>query len=544
MDIPPVPTFPEKRSDSPASSLSGIRMPFDTPHEEHAPADPPFPEAPIDLQIEQPLPETASLRRRPSQGAVHFRKPSVSAATRPLHEIGSMRTHRSTASRGASPNKLEVESVEQRSGSAQSERSDRRLFDAPPVPGVSTAHVEGYEIPRSQSAGGMRPERRAYEEMPPLPIQIPASGFDVASNPYHTPSESLSSNESARQTSSSRSSPPTSASSFVPSRKQSDAGEARLLDNFNTPVPMPAPLQIPVPPPSSSPMSAPVSNSIMQFPQPPVPAGPVSAPPINNPQPFQQSQQQPPQPQPQPRRRPAKSFSRPNYVYQPDPAPLQQPPESPLDPAMQNGRLPPLITYDRFSPPQPPIQSPQSAPVYHQAPTLPQIPPSPGFLPPQRHVTAPSPARRATTGNKGSCRGCGDPIKGKSVSSADGRLTGRWHKHCFVCETCREPFQTMDFYVLGNRPYCSRHYHELNRSMCTKCDRGIEGHYVETDRQLKFHPHCFTCQDCHLILRDNYFEAGGGKILCEQHAFRSNHLLGPGRCVPEKRSTRLMMMMM
>ncbi len=155
-------------------------------------------------------------------------------------------------------------------------------------------------------------------------------------------------------------------------------------------------------------------------------------------------------------------------------------------------------------------------------------------------------ARRPTPANKGNCRGCGDFIQGKSVSSADGRLTGRYHKQCFVCQTCHQPFPTADFYVMNNQPYCAQHYHELNDSLCTNCDRGIEGQYLETEMQQKFHPYCFSCQDCHIILRDDYFEFNG-KTLCEQHAFGAARTstpssLGPGRRFPERRTTRLMMM--
>lgn len=155
--------------------------------------------------------------------------------------------------------------------------------------------------------------------------------------------------------------------------------------------------------------------------------------------------------------------------------------------------------------------------------------------------------RRPPPAHKGNCRGCGDLIYGKSVSSADGRLTGRYHKRCFVCQTCRSPFQTADFYVMSNQPYCGRHYHELNDSLCRSCDRGIEGQYLETELRQKYHPHCFGCQECHIILRDDYYEFGG-RTLCEQHAFGAartstpSSLLGPGRRFPERRTTRLMMM--
>jgi uncharacterized CHY-type Zn-finger protein len=156
------------------------------------------------------------------------------------------------------------------------------------------------------------------------------------------------------------------------------------------------------------------------------------------------------------------------------------------------------------------------------------------------------PIRRRTT-KKGNCKGCGVPITGKSVSSADGRLTGRYHKECFVCTTCSEPFQTSTFYVINDAPYCERHYHKLNGSVCTTCDRGIEGQYLESQRKQKFHPGCLTCSDCKKTLRNEYFEMGG-MVYCERDAFRrtqQGRLLGPGAGGSnrmQRRTTRLMMM--
>jgi uncharacterized CHY-type Zn-finger protein len=137
------------------------------------------------------------------------------------------------------------------------------------------------------------------------------------------------------------------------------------------------------------------------------------------------------------------------------------------------------------------------------------------------------------------------------VSSADGRLTGRYHKECFVCRTCSEPFATADFYVIKNHPYCSQHYHALKGSLCKTCDRGIEGQFLETESKKKFHPTCFTCQTCRRVLQHDYFELNG-KAYCERDAMRaarqqpSNFSLGlpggpPGRIHPERRTTRLMM---
>ncbi|KAI5369861.1 Putative paxillin-like protein [Septoria linicola] len=132
--------------------------------------------------------------------------------------------------------------------------------------------------------------------------------------------------------------------------------------------------------------------------------------------------------------------------------------------------------------------------------------------------------RRPTIGHKPICRGCGHGIEGKSVKAADGRLTGRWHKACFVCRSCEAPFMTADFYVINNQPYCEHHYHEQNGSLCHGCNHGIEGQYLETTSSTrqgvvenKYHPRCFTCSQCRMVLTDDYFEISS-RVYCERHA--------------------------
>lgn len=171
--------------------------------------------------------------------------------------------------------------------------------------------------------------------------------------------------------------------------------------------------------------------------------------------------------------------------------------------------------------PTPLQRQPPPPGVYQQPPSPRTVPPTPGFRPlqyagklpvPQRKQSVPlgSPVeelflplqpqsqqhqerttRRPTT--KGNCRGCEVAIVGKSISSADGRLTGRYHKACFVCQDCRKPFESAEFYVHNNLPYCERHYHKLNQSLCPTCDRGIEGPCLETEWHERYHPSCFSC---------------------------------------------------
>jgi hypothetical protein len=206
-------------------------------------------------------------------------------------------------------------------------------------------------------------------------------------------------------------------------------------------------------------------------------------------------------------------------------------PESPMDPAIQMGA------------PRTPL--PMSKPATPQdSPIITNSPPT-RIADPEPHQPE---MRRPKATSKGNCRGCSESIVGKSVKDSSGRLTGRYHKQCFVCRTCADPFPTAEFYVFENSPYCEQHYHRLNGSLCNSCDSGIEGQYLETDLRQKFHPRCFTCTTCRIVLRDGYFDVAGQRY-CERHAQSAaappRNYLGPGGYKPrnlQKRGTRLMMM--
>jgi len=173
-----------------------------------------------------------------------------------------------------------------------------------------------------------------------------------------------------------------------------------------------------------------------------------------------------------------------------------------------------------------------------------------------RESNGTTPQRSLTT--RGACAACHKAIMvgEKSVKDSTGRLTGRYHKACFGCRTCGCAFPTGEFYVHAAAPYCARHWHEANGSLCRGCDAGIEGLYLETDRQEKFHQTCFKCTTCRARLDEEYFEFEG-KPFCERHSWafgpRNNGTLGvPGSGFgpggrfgrsPEKRRTRLMNMM-
>ncbi|KAK4104107.1 hypothetical protein N658DRAFT_242932 [Parathielavia hyrcaniae] len=171
-----------------------------------------------------------------------------------------------------------------------------------------------------------------------------------------------------------------------------------------------------------------------------------------------------------------------------------------------------------------PLPQPQPQP---QPPPQPQEAPQPQIRPPTRSRSRSRPREPAANPARGNCKACGLAIKGKSISSADGRLTGRYHKPCFVCTTCREPFPSATFYVLDDKPYCELHYHHLNGSLCGSCGRGIEGQYLEDEAAVKHHVGCFKCGECGMALRDGYFEVNG-KAYCEKDAWKLAGGVGGG----------------
>jgi len=344
--------------------------------------------------------------------------------------------------------------------------------DSPPrMRRPSTSGSSGPDLSRPlppRGASLMRPRTDIrLGNAPPVPSHLNLAAEFGIGNPYHTPSESQSSNASGysqESPTSSRSSPPLSTGPGGPRREPADTSRLEAL------------------------MSE-VQSSMADL------------------QPRQNLSSSPPKRIEQlPRGLASGKGLDPSLLF----------PESPIDPSIQGGQLSPI---------------PSRNPARNQAPVSPP---------------KPLPVRR-TTASKGNCKGCGEAIKGKSVSSADGRLTGRYHKQCFVCATCSEPFQTSTFYVIDDSPYCERHYHKLNGSICQTCDRGIEGQYLETEKKQKFHSSCLTCADCKRNLRHDYFEMNG-KVYCERDAFRRAQQgrfngLGAGTNRMERRTTRLMMMM-
>ncbi|CAE6441772.1 unnamed protein product [Rhizoctonia solani] len=125
------------------------------------------------------------------------------------------------------------------------------------------------------------------------------------------------------------------------------------------------------------------------------------------------------------------------------------------------------------------------------------------------------------------CRQCGLAIETQAIYASDGQLKGKYHKECFNCYTCHQPFPDRSFYVHEERPYCKYHYHEANNSLCASpsCREPIEGPCAMSHSGARYHPEHFTCQyqdaegKCEIRLQE-YWELDGERM-CERHAART-----------------------
>lgn len=533
------PTFMNKFSSEPVSDMPST----------FSPSQPPVPLRSSDRSKTFPIRQESTDESGPAH-SLH-RMPSE-----PAMRPGRARRPTLTAGSGTAPSQVPQINPPPRSASRNETRIDYRMHDAPPVP-KAVQQISHAPSESSSSTGSAHPSQ-SNSSSGPSPVTSAASSVDA----------------------------------FSPLRDGAGYGDDEKLRVAGLNVkalPKPHPgMRAELPAQRSPPrgLTQTRSNESGSMPATPPKMPAVLAPPMESPI--------------DPRRAPSPAFSHPedrrpsqerrvtppaaDITAQRAPPPgslnlAPKPINDDYDPYRAQSPLPGALTFspsETSASPRDPFSTPGPANTRSHSPNPPQQPlPAPPQAPRSQPQPRPGPIRRPTAGGvKPSCRGCNQTIEGKSVKAADGRLTGRWHKQCFTCRTCHQPFATADFYVIDNQPYCEQHYHEKNGSLCAGCNRGIEGQYLETSSSAvsgggdrKYHPRCFTCVQCRMVLSDDYFEITG-KVYCERHALQAMRgqarMGGPGVGPPapngmgagngglnptdrkglmaERRTTKLMMM--
>ena len=106
------------------------------------------------------------------------------------------------------------------------------------------------------------------------------------------------------------------------------------------------------------------------------------------------------------------------------------------------------------------------------------------------------------------CSVCGDYVRSGSVVVAG--LT--YHPECFACSECKLPIMDKFYTTDQGRWLCEEHY-RLTLPRCYVCDLPVmERMLTAMDRQ--FHPSCFTCSVCSMVLDGKTFMAEGDTVHC------------------------------
>ncbi|XP_062940027.1 LIM domain kinase 2 isoform X3 [Cynocephalus volans] len=96
------------------------------------------------------------------------------------------------------------------------------------------------------------------------------------------------------------------------------------------------------------------------------------------------------------------------------------------------------------------------------------------------------------------CRGCGDHVAPsqrlyRTVSEA-------WHSSCFRCSECQDSL-TNWYYEKDGKLYCHKDYWGKFGEFCHGCSLLMTGP-VMVAGEFKYHPECFACMSCKVIIED------------------------------------------
>ena len=138
------------------------------------------------------------------------------------------------------------------------------------------------------------------------------------------------------------------------------------------------------------------------------------------------------------------------------------------------------------------------------------------------------------------CSKCGKEVTNGGVKA----MTKIWHQECFVCTTCKQPFDEDGYYNVGGSPYCKPHAIERKKKdsggliNCSKCGQEVTSGGVKAMQQI-WHQECFVCTTCKKPFdKDGYYNVEGSPY-CKKDATEANKLAkkrkeAASASVPEK----------
>jgi len=112
--------------------------------------------------------------------------------------------------------------------------------------------------------------------------------------------------------------------------------------------------------------------------------------------------------------------------------------------------------------------------------------------------------KKTTESSYPPCAGCSRPIESAGLQA----LNKKWHKDCFVCNSCNKPF-TSSFMHKDGMPYCTEDFQKLFSKKCAGCGNVIEGQFIRAVNQEWHVNGCFVCCKCKGALTAGFIERDG-----------------------------------
>ncbi|KAL5108297.1 LIM domain-binding protein 3 [Taenia crassiceps] len=112
------------------------------------------------------------------------------------------------------------------------------------------------------------------------------------------------------------------------------------------------------------------------------------------------------------------------------------------------------------------------------------------------------------------CVKCGEETNAGQVITLSGR---KWHPECFTCGGCCVVLAKVSFFMDGERIYCSSCWTKNVKSNCSRCDGEITPEAMVVNFGVRrFHKACFICSRCRCDLAGLQFCIKGNQFTCQQ----------------------------
>ncbi|CAO4373692.1 unnamed protein product [Caenorhabditis nigoni] len=112
------------------------------------------------------------------------------------------------------------------------------------------------------------------------------------------------------------------------------------------------------------------------------------------------------------------------------------------------------------------------------------------------------------------CEKCPKRIDEGEISVMATRTQKRYHPACFRCQTCDVLLVDLIYFAHENQIFCGRHHAEQIKPRCAKCDEVIFGDECLEAEGRSWHFHHFQCAQCNDVLADQKYMQRANKPVC------------------------------